>query len=555
MTCSLCTLMKLRLYLFLCAGAMASASAAVLPMSQKDAPEKWPRKSNVTLSRGTDGALEMTVRPGEFAYGWFQRALAAEDLPARPAGLYGRYRAPAGCSATLAATLILRRDASSLYFTAQQGALLAHEGWAEFYVPLRDFRPEGGAAAAAHTPERLRAGDTLQLSLSGLSGAPVTVTFDRLRLLGPEESATVGRAVTRATLARTLLPEAACAGAAHPRLLLTPDRVARVRARVAAGGEAAAVFSNLLAHADRLLQSHPADRPFEAVERFEAPEGLTPHQRRGMLEGRVTAAVVPIEILAAVYRLTGDARYGRHAARALVAAARTADADHPALNSGFYYTRTFYVRALAFGYDWLWPLLTPDERREVKTTLLGFALRIHADSWTATWGRRPLHRVWNWDPGLVSSAGLAVLALEGETTAPEPALLFDLRRHLRDYLTLGLDADGCGHEGPAYLAYGLGAGTEFAECLRQQGRGDLFTETHWHLVAPWLVAETLPDRQRWNNLSDCGHGLQPAAVFSYTCGRLAELARRAPERAGGTSSATSPTRPAPAASATRTSPR
>ncbi len=35
----------------------------------------------------------------------------------------------------------------------------------------------------------------------------------------------------------------------------------------------------------------------------------------------------------------------------------------------------------------------------------------------------------------------------------------------------------------------------------------------------------LPDHARWNNLSDCGHGLNPAAVYSYTCGRLAERAR------------------------------
>ena len=142
----------------------------------------------------------------------------------------------------------------------------------------------------------------------------------------------------------------------------------------------------------------------------------------------------------------------------------------PQLSLGFYYTRTFYVRALAFGYDWLWNFLTPEERHDVKRTLLGLVTDIYDKSWTQSWGRHPLHRVWNWDPGLVSCAGLGLLAMEGETRLPEAAMLVEFRRHLRDYLTFGLDFDGCGHEGPGYLAYGIGAGVEFAECLRQLGR-------------------------------------------------------------------------------------
>ncbi len=301
--------------------------------------------------------------------------------------------------------------------------------WLEFYAPLSEFRPDRNAQARTLKASLIRAGDRLQINLNGVGGAKPTAEFDRLRVLGKAEAETAGRAVRRAALSRALLPEARCSGAPHPRLLMTPDRLRRVREKVAAGGDAQAAYDALLRTADGYLKTFNADSPFEKGLVFEPSGEVNGHQRSAQLEGCFNAAAIPLEILAAAYRLTGDERYGRFAAKALVSAARTMDADNGVLNSGFYYTRTFYVRALAFGYDWLWPLLAPDERRDVKTTLLGFALQIHADSWTAGWGRRPLHRVWNWDPGLVSCAGLGLLALEGETTTAEKAMLFNLRRH------------------------------------------------------------------------------------------------------------------------------
>ncbi len=504
------------------------ARADLLPLADEAALKPWGKKSNVTLARGKEGALVVEVRTGAFAYGWVQRPLPAQAVTPQTAGLYGRFRAAPENRAQLTVTLIVNDGKEHRYYSCSQGNVADSRGeWIEFYAPLAEFRPERDAKPQSLKTSDLRAGDALQLSLNSVSGARATVAFDRLRFLDRSEAATVGQAIKRAGLGRSLLPEARCAGAPHPRLLLNPERLARVRAKATAGGDAQAAYAALLAYADKYLAGYDAENPFAQVLGFQPTGEVNGHQRSAQLEGRFTAAVIPIEILAAAYQITGDARYGRHASKALVNAARSLDADNAVLNSGFYYTRTFYVRALAFGYDWLWPLLSPAERAEVRTTLLGFVLQIHADSWTATWGRRPLHRVWNWDPGLVSCAGLGMLALEGETTTAEKAILFDLRRHLRDYLTLGIDRDGAGHEGPGYLAYGIGAGPEFAECLREQGRGDLFTETNWQLIPSWLVAETLPDLTRWNNLSDCGHGQSAASVYSYTCGRLAGLARGA----------------------------
>ena len=517
----------MRLLLLLCMGMLAfHAGADLIPLADDAALKPWSRKVNTALTRNADGSLAMTVQVGEFTFGWTQCPLAAADLPAQPAGVYGRVRMAKGTQAHLGITLIFPNGDAPIYYSNSQGSLATDGEWIEFYAPLAEFRSERNARENTLKPAMLRPGTRLQLSLNGLTAKPsATATFDRLRILAADEAGTVGRAVKRAALARSLLPEAACAGAPHPRLLMNPERLARVRAKISAGGDAQTVYDALLRHADSHLRNIDATQPLAGILDFTPDADRTPHQQRGQFEGRFTASIIPIETLAAAYQLTGDERYGRHAARALVNAARALDVDHPALNDGFYYTRTFYVRALAFGYDWLWHLFSPEERRDVKTTLLGFVQRIHADSWSASWGRRPLHRVWNWDPGLVSCAGLGMLALEGETAAAEKAILFDLRRHLRDYLTLGIDTDGAGHEGPRYIAYGIGAGPEFAECLREQGRGDLFTETNWQLIAPWIAAETLPDRRRWNNLSDCSYGLSVDTVYSYTCGRLAALAR------------------------------
>ncbi len=513
--------------------ALCMARADLIPLPDDAALKPWGRKSNVALTRDRVGALVMEVRTNEFAFGWIQRALPAQAVPLHAMGVYGRFRSAPENRAQLTVTVILNNGKEHRYFSCPQGSVADSRGeWIEFYAPFTEFRPEPSAKAQRLKAADLREGDALQLSLSNVGASKSVVTFDRLRFLDPTEAATIGTALRRADLARTLLPESRNVGTPHPRLLLNPERLQRIRAKATDGGDGQAAYTALVSYANSYLQTVNAENPFERVLDFQPTGEVTSHQRSAQLEGRFTAAVIPLEILAAAYQITGDARYGRHAAKALVNAARSLDVDNAVLNSGFYYTRTFYVRALAFGYDWLWPLLTPEERTVVKTTLLGFVLQIHADSWTATWGSRPLHRVWNWDPGLVSCAGLGMLALEGETSAAEKAVLFDLRRHLRDYLTLGIDADGAGHEGPGYLAYGIGAGPEFAECLREQGRGDLFTETNWQLIPPWLVAETLPDHLRWNNLSDCGHGQSAASVYSYTCGRLAELARHAPALPG-----------------------
>lgn len=503
----------------------------------------WSKKSNVAVSNVEDGtALRMSINSEVFSFGWAASVLR-EDLDyGQYSGIYGKFRATAHQTGGLKVIIITQGKPVPTYYSnpfySTQGAVISFSSgkWVDFYVPFSALERTAGSGPATVNGSMLKKGDKLELQVIGINSEEIShVDFKDIRFLTMANAAEAEARFERERDYFDLVEESAIdyASSPHPRLLFTPERLAWIRSKAKAGGDAQAAYEGLVRHADNYLRTVNADDPFKGILGFVPSAELNPHRKRGSFEVAMNPRVRPLETLAAVGLITGDKRYSRHAAKMLVNMARSLKVTSPEIDLGFYYTRTFYVRALAFGYDWCWHFLTPEERRDVKATLLGFVKDIYDNSWKHTWGSHPLYRVWNWDPGLVSCTGLGLLAMEGETRLPEEAMLFQMSRHLRDYLTLGIDFDGCGHEGPSYISYGIGSGPEFMECLRDRGLGDLFTETNFHLVAPWLVAETLPNRMHYNNLSDCGHGMVPGApVYAYAMGRYAELAEQDPARAG-----------------------
>jgi len=526
--------MRALVMMLVCSAAVAAEPLYTYDFEAEDAAEGWRHKTNTTVDvRPPDplagqGAMRFVIDPTDFSYGWINRTLPEIDF-ASLAGVHGFYRAAQGVRGQLTMHICLQTEGAELsYFRGDLGKLSDSDSqWIEFYAALRDLRYERGPIRTLR-PEALKREDLIQFIASVEGGKPVAIDLDEVQFLSAEDTAEVARRCAQAARARLLQPKNEITGPGHPRLFFTADQLPEYRAKATAGDERQAAYERLLELAEGLLKSYNAEDPLASIYEFVATSEAEGVAWRGPFEGRIVACSYPIEVLGAAYQLTGDERFGDHGATALVNAAKRLTTDEAFLGRGFYYSRTFYVRALAFGYDWLWDRLTPEERRTVKITLMGFVRDIHEQSQTAGWGRRPLHRVWNWDPGLMGACGVGMLALEGETRLAEQAILFDCRRHLRDYLTLGIDPDGCGHEGPNYLGYGIGAGVEFVEALRQQGRGDLFTETNYRLIPAWLISETLPDGKRWNNLSDCGHGQGPYPVYLYACGRFAELARQDP---------------------------
>lgn len=529
--------MTRRLLLFTCALPLLAAAAPgfLFPLAEEE-PPPWDRKSNTAVERLAEadsrpgGAVRVAIETTEFSFGWINR-LFPEGDHASAVGLHGYFRSSGG--GVLLAHVLLLDAAGPSYFRGDIGQLRDSGGeWVEFFLDLRSLRHERGPQQTFR-PAQLGPQAKIQFMLQADTRRPVSFDLGGLALLDAAQAAPLARRLNRERLRRELLPEDRIAGSPHPRLLLGDAEVAALHAAIARHPSLAEARDRILQLAESEIRNQTVDRLWERVLSFREDE--TPadaHARRGAFEGRLGPAVTPLETLGAAYRLTGDPRFGRRAADLALRMARDLPVDNPLIDEGFYYTRTFYVRALAFAYDWTHDLLTPAERQEIKTTLLGFVLDIHERSRTAGWGSRPLHRVWNWDPGLMGAAGVGMLALEGETRTAEKAILFECRRHLRDYLTLGIDQDGSGNEGPPYIGYGMGAGVEFIEILRRQGRNDLFVNSNYHLTPPWFVAETLPGGGRWNNLSDGGHGQAPWPAYSYVCGRLAELAETDPARPG-----------------------
>ncbi len=503
----------------------------------------WIAKVNVRLDwNSQDKAAIVSIDSTDFNFGWFQRKFPQGDY-SRFAGIYGRFRVPVGQQGSrISGMFVIPRGGKSEYYTAELGTCSESRGdWVEFFVPFERFLPGQNATEKKLRPQIIQTGGALEISITTMQ-ATTRLEFADLRFINAESEKSLLSRITRARLGRQLKPESELATNKRPKLLLFGKRLDRIRAKATEGGIQQAGYERLIQAANQALKQINPDNPFANVFAFANSDSFNAHVNRGRFEGTINPLVIPLETLAAAAVIIGDDKYGKPAAKALVNMARTLDVNSPEIEQGFFYTRTFYVRALAFGYDWLYDYMTPEERRDVKITLLGFIEQIYNRSWTDDWGRHPLNRVWNWDPGLVSCAGLGLLALEDETEMAESAMLVQFRRHLRDYLTFGIDFDGCGHEGPAYLSYGLGAGVQFAEALRDKGYGDLFADTNWRLIAPWLAAEALPNRPVWNNLSDCSFGqIAPCPVYMYTCGRLAELAKTDPVQPGERLSAQNPT--------------
>jgi hypothetical protein len=523
---------------FLCCALLVSCSVLAEPIYRfaldTEDVAVWGHKTNTVVvpvpaaDSRPGGAVKLTVDPVEFGYGWINRAFPEADFT-KAAGVHGFFRAKEG--AGLMCHLVFFQPEGPSYFRADLGQLRDSQGeWVEFFVDFATMNHERGPRNA-FTSGQLTTDVRLQFLAQTGDRKTISLEIGGLTILDAEEAAPLAKRMAREKLRRELLPEAQITGKPHPRLLLSDAEVIALKADIAKYPTLAVARDRIIRLADANLAEDTMEERWAKVMNFrEESEEKHTHTRRGNFEGCLKRAVTPLETLGAAYRLTGDERYGRRAADMAVRMAKELTVDNSLINEGFYYTRTFYVRALAFAYDWTYDLLTPAERSEVKTTLLGFALDIHVKSQSHGWGRRPLSRVWNWDPGLMGAAGIGMLALEGETRTAEKAIIFDCRRHLRDYLTLGIDEDGCGHEGPSYIGYGIGGGVEFIELLRRQGRGDLFVASNYDLCPPWLVAETLPGGDRFNNLSDCGHGQAPWPVYTYACGRLAELAKADPVR-------------------------
>jgi hypothetical protein len=521
---------------------LASFPARSLPafsFATEDALATWTAKANVVLGFTPDGlenngAARLTADPSQNSFAWIRHSLPEEDF-AGAKGIQLAYRAAERVDGTMEVRLVKIRDGGTrTVYVGRLGQLGRSGGeWQRGYAELEAMDHLLGPA---EPPIPGRLGPTwillVAISVPGTAQGKLTVDVDEIRFLGGEEAdaaATIARREQREAMLR---PEDQLPGN-HPRIVFRPERIQALRAADEPGSERAIARGAFLATMRRLAESYDAKNPLAKSLETRIDPKLTGDAKRLGFGVQLRREAGTIEYLAAAWQLTGEQRFADLGVTALVQAATTITPDEPLLiDGGRRMLKSFYPRSLALAYDWLYDAMAPEQRHAVRRELVAHILLIDGEARQAGWGRRPLNRVWNFAPGIMSAMGLCVLAVEGETLLGEHVLLFDARRYLRDYLTLGIDRDGCGHEGPNYLAYGLDSACYFMTALRNSGRGDLLLETNLQLTPPWLVAETLPGGGRWNNLSDCSHGQGRSAILMFLSGRLAEFARQEPAITG-----------------------
>jgi len=278
---------------------------------------------------------------------------------------------------------------------------------------------------------------------------------------------------------------------AHPRLFTRAADWERVKKQVVSDPVSARIFASLQTKAERYLPLPPAEYKLDGFD-------LLGHSRQ-VLE-RVTN-------LAAVARITGDARYVERAALEMRTVARFADWNPP-----HFLDTAEMALAVAIGYDWLYDQLSEADRAEFAQALVEKGLTPSLDGkqwWIAGTN--------NWNQ--VCHAGMVAAAIAVADLQPDLATQI-VQRAIENvpHSAHAYDPDGVFPEGPNYWGYG----TTFhillvAELQTFSGQAyGMDTLPGFDKTAIYLNEVTAPSG-RYFNYSDGGDGKRApeAAIFWF----------------------------------------
>ncbi|RPI25149.1 MAG: hypothetical protein EHM61_15130 [Acidobacteria bacterium] len=237
----------------------------------------------------------------------------------------------------------------------------------------------------------------------------------------------------------------------HPGILFSRAELPALRARAKSTG--------LPGEAWKRLQK-TADAP--------ASSDLTLKQTVGR-EGRLLAS--QLVAMSLVYQVEGDRALGRRAIALFLAVLDKVDAFdfHKEVDSDFFATE-HWPKAFAFAWDWLYELMTPEERIVALARLERWneALFQHTESW---WWREAGY---NCGAIPVGAQGLLLAAIRGESQHPEYGRWHSdcFRKVSKNYFPETWRSSGIANEGPGYAHYHNNP-TLFAEAVRRLGGPDI----------------------------------------------------------------------------------
>lgn len=197
--------------------------------------------------------------------------------------------------------------------------------------------------------------------------------------------------------------------------------------------------------------------------------------------------------------LTGDERYTQQGRAMLLAVVRQTEPDNHDHWRG-HLQQADAAHALAMGYDWMYAVMTPEERAEVRAELEAIGTVLYESD--TTWGA-PAPGVASCNHNSVHFGALGLVAL---ALGDKPEWLAAATERVRLYFEHFADDTGYATEGHHYVGYGLGGAVPFSMALARHGGPDLLAEAEAQhalgLVGDQMVWKLLPFEGRMLALND-----------------------------------------------------
>lgn len=217
----------------------------------------------------------------------------------------------------------------------------------------------------------------------------------------------------------------------HPRLLFTKQRQREIERMAKQHDLLARVIRQNHLNAESMLDGRPV--------RYEIPDGKR-------LLGQSRYCIERVMALSMAYRLSGDKRFAECAINEMLTAARFKD-----WNPRHFLDTAEMTTALAVGYDWLFDVISPEDRRVIRQAIVELGLRPGIDVYrSGGWWSKGDN---NWNQ--VCNGGMLMGALAIAEDEPELArqviefALASIPRGVSVYRP-----SGAYPEGPGYWQYG-----------------------------------------------------------------------------------------------------